>query len=166
MLISIRIAARHAAKLLNPLPGIGFGSAAGLLSFTLAAIHMNDDSISNGAGGKLVLGIGIGMAIPGVLASLICAPKIAALIEMIQSIEFRPPDITVWLSSLTPAGMVVVSVIFLAWPIAALCVTRSHETWFKVLLCANGILAMLYGLIVVIAVVLPSSHLNSILITK
>ena len=41
MLISIRKAARHAAKLLNPLPGIGFGSAAGLLSFTLAGEPMN-----------------------------------------------------------------------------------------------------------------------------
>ena len=39
MLIPIRKAARHIAKLLNPLPGIGFGSAAGLLSFTLDAIR-------------------------------------------------------------------------------------------------------------------------------
>ena len=37
MLIPIRKAARHIAKLLNPLPGIGFSSAAGLLSFTLDA---------------------------------------------------------------------------------------------------------------------------------
>ena len=42
MLISIRKAARHAAKLLNPLPEIGFGSAAGLLSFTLGAEMIAD----------------------------------------------------------------------------------------------------------------------------